>query len=153
MSEIRLCKKEHQILSYIYQLRTLSFHQIFHYLFLPDGCSESYCSKLLKTLVSTGLITKQGFYKTDCYYFITTKGISCLKTMGSFLLEKKIISLIIQIGIWSHQRSKWKKRLSLTNYLWITLPSPSVIITHLILLIMMKNLSPKFFQIFDQMEL
>lgn len=89
MSEIRLCKKEHQILSYIYQLRTLSFHQIFHYLFLPDGCSESYCSKLLKTLVSTGLITKQGFYKTDCYYFITTKGISCLKNYGILSFGKK----------------------------------------------------------------
>lgn len=103
--ELRLCqkldfaKKEHQILSYIYQLRTLSFHQIFHYLFLPDGCSESYCSKLLKTLVSTGLITKQGFYKTDCYYFITTKGISCLKNYGILSFGKKIISLIIQIGI------------------------------------------------------
>lgn len=89
MSEVKLCKKEHQILSYIYQLRTLSFTQIFHYLFASDGCSESYCSKLLKKLVSGGYITKHGFYKTDCYYFITTIGISCLKKYGIIPFSKK----------------------------------------------------------------
>lgn len=72
--------KIHYILSFLYQLRTMSYTQIATYLLRQS--STSYCNKLIKSMVADKLIEKQGFYLADSYYFITTHGISKLKKFG-----------------------------------------------------------------------
>ena len=71
-----------KILSYIYQLRTLSYDEIFNFFFINNDLKESYCTKILKEMISEGLLEKIGFRKPETYYYITKAGISLIVKNG-----------------------------------------------------------------------
>jgi len=75
-------RKKHEILSYIYQLRTLSYLEIKEFFFDRDNLSENYCSKIVKEMLSEKTIEKVGYHKSEAYYFITKTGIKYLSEYG-----------------------------------------------------------------------
>lgn len=82
--EKRLIKKEHIILSKVYQLRVMTYPQIFTY--IVKDSTENYCSKLVKNLVSNNYLEKTGTRKTNFKYYITNKGISYLRDNGIYTI-------------------------------------------------------------------
>lgn len=74
--------KKHQITSYLYQFRTLSYDSIYKYIFEREGLTVRYCEETLKKMVGEGLIEKKGFYKNESFYLIAKKGMDYLKEYG-----------------------------------------------------------------------
>ena len=72
--------RKHLLLSYIYQLRVLSYNLILTYIF-PDT-NPSYCIRLLKMYTAEGYIEKTGTRYDNCYYYITRQGQEFLKNYG-----------------------------------------------------------------------
>lgn len=75
-------KKKNEIISYIYQLRVLTYYEIYDYLFKPYGLSDSYCHKIIKEMVSEKLLEKNGLRKNESYYFVTLAGLKLIKENG-----------------------------------------------------------------------
>lgn len=82
-------EKIHLILSRIYQLRVLSYDEIFSFIFEPDNLADSYCTKIVKKAVAEGYLDKIGHYKQDSYYFLNLKGINFLKNYGIIPFGKR----------------------------------------------------------------
>ena len=76
----KLNAKTHLILSYLYQLRALSYNEIKEFI-IPD-LSESYADKILKSLVKDEYIEKTGYFKENSFYQIKQKGIKYLDSYG-----------------------------------------------------------------------
>ena len=76
----KLNAKAHLILSYLYQLRVLSYNEIKEFI-IPD-LSESYADKILKSLVKDEYIEKTGYFKENSSYQIKQKGIKYLDSYG-----------------------------------------------------------------------
>lgn len=76
----KLNAKAHLILSYLYQLRVLSYNEIKEFI-IPD-LSESYAEKILKSLVKDEYIEKTGYFKENSSYQIKQKGIRHLDSYG-----------------------------------------------------------------------
>ena len=83
---MRFLNKKLEILSYIYQLRSLAYSEINKFLFEKDNLSESYCHKLIREMVAEKVLEKMGFHKKDMYFFITSSGIKELKKHGYYKL-------------------------------------------------------------------
>lgn len=75
-------RKTHLLISYLYQLRALSYNQINQHIFSSFEFSESYKEKILKILVRDDYIEKHGFYKDESYYCVSKLGIQYLRTFG-----------------------------------------------------------------------
>lgn len=91
---MRIMKKKLEILSYLYQLRTLSYKEIYNFLFQRENLADSYCHRLIRELISDKLIEKLGYHKTDMYFFITNAGIKELKTNGIFIIGQSDLSTL-----------------------------------------------------------
>lgn len=81
-----MISKKHLILSYLFNLRVLTYDQIFSLAF--RGLSDCYCHKLINGLCKDGYVEKNGTVKTDSYYSITRKGASFLKKNGIYAIQK-----------------------------------------------------------------
>jgi hypothetical protein len=77
-----LAKKNHLIISYLYQFRVLSYNEIKD--FLANDISTSYLDKLLKTLVKEEYIEKTGYHNNNSFYKILQKGVKYLAKYGIF---------------------------------------------------------------------
>ena len=77
-----LAKKNHLIISYLYQFRVLSYDEIKD--FLANDISTSYLDKLLKTLVKEEYIEKTGYHNNNSFYKILQKGVKYLAKYGIF---------------------------------------------------------------------
>ena len=85
---IKYNKLNHEILSRLYQFRVLSYSEIYNYIFKSKNLKESYCDKILKTvLLKNGFAKKSGYYKSEATYQITQKGINYLKKTGIIKLD------------------------------------------------------------------
>lgn len=76
---MKYMEKTIAILSKIYQLRILSYNQIYFYIFKKDGKTQRYCDVVLQNMVSQGLLKKSGRYNDNAYYSITNAGIKYLR--------------------------------------------------------------------------
>lgn len=76
----RLPDKQHLLLSYLYQLRVLSYYEVQEYIF--TDMTDAYITKVLTALVRDDYICKGGFRKDTAYYQINQKGIVYLKQYG-----------------------------------------------------------------------
>ena len=76
----KLSQKEYKILSYLYQLRVLTFQEIEEYI-LKDT-SRRYIENIVSKLVKDEYIEKHGRYKDDAYYQIKQKGVKYLDING-----------------------------------------------------------------------
>lgn len=74
--------KIHNILSYLYSFRMLTYKQILDFLFVSEGLTESYCDKVIKSLTNDGYIEKTGTRKVNFRYFVTKKSIKFLRENG-----------------------------------------------------------------------
>ena len=79
---MKYLEKKHEIISYIYQLRVLSYYEIFEKFFEPYNLSDHYCRRIIGEMVTDNFLEKRGFRKNDSYYFVTTKGINIIKERG-----------------------------------------------------------------------
>lgn len=77
-----LAKKNHLIISYLYQFRVLSYDEIKD--FLANDISTSYLDKLLKALVKEEYIEKTGYHNNNSFYKILQKGVKYLAQYGIF---------------------------------------------------------------------
>lgn len=78
--------KKTEIISYIYQLRVLSYSEIYDYFFKSKGLAEGYCNKIVKEMVNNKLLEKFGKRKTNSYYFITNNALKMIKENGLKLI-------------------------------------------------------------------
>lgn len=78
--------KKTEIISYIYQLRVLSYSEIYDYFFKSKGLAEGYCNKIVKEMVYNKLLEKFGKRKTNSYYFITNNALKMIKENGLKLI-------------------------------------------------------------------
>lgn len=74
--------KKHLILSKIYCLRTMSFNQVYEFIFAPEDLTVGYCSEVMKKMTASGYIEKIGHYNEEAYYFLKKRGIDYLKSEG-----------------------------------------------------------------------
>lgn len=82
-------EKIHIILSKLYQLRVMSYNDIYSFIFGSEGLSESYCQKILKNIVKCNYVEKVGRFTDSSYYFLKRDGIKFLKTYGVIPIGKK----------------------------------------------------------------
>lgn len=98
-------ERQLNILTSVYSFRTLSYSQIYRFLFKNNGLAESYCDKNIKLLVSNNLLEKVGTRKENIYYFLTQKGINLLRRnnidapMPSFKLKIKENNIKHQLNL------------------------------------------------------
>ncbi len=76
----KLSPRTHLILSYLYQLRALSYQEIKEFIF--DDITEEYLYKILKNLIKDEYIEKIGWYKEEAYYQLLQKGVRYLDSYG-----------------------------------------------------------------------
>ena len=81
---LRFLEKKIEVLSYIYQLRSLTYTDIYDFIFKRDELSEKYCHKIIREMVLEEVLEKVGYYKEKSYFFITAKGIRELKKCGYY---------------------------------------------------------------------
>lgn len=80
----------HSILSYLYQLRTLTAKQIYQMVFQKENTSMEWCQRQLNNLVKQGYLEKVGYYVDESYYFLKKKATDYLKENGLIELNQTL---------------------------------------------------------------